>query len=130
MLREGEDVAFPTPWDFAGLSALQYLICPARGVGIKNSQVDCVSHEAANVHEANDCRISQPARKRATSAARAQSRRHFPGKQSDGIEHAVDRDLAAHVRFHDDASQAKLITQLPQPRKHYVRCTIGHPILQ
>jgi hypothetical protein len=75
-------------------------------------------------------RISQPAKQRATSAARAQSRRHFLGKQSDGIEHAVDRDLAAHVRFHDDASQAKLIAQLPQPREHHARCTVGHPILQ
>ena len=67
--------------------------------------------------------------KRATSAALAQSRRHFLGKQSDGIEHGVDRDLAAHIRFHDDASQAKLIAQLPQSREHHVRCTVGRPIL-
>jgi hypothetical protein len=62
--------------------------------------------------EANDCPGFRSRRKRATSAARAHSRRHFLGKQSDGIEHAVDRDLAAHVRFHDDASQAKLFAQL------------------
>src|SRR5262245_27909625 len=59
-------------------------------------------------------RISQPAKKGVTSAALAQSWRHFLGKQSDGMEHAVDRDLATHVRFHDYASQAKLIAQLPQ----------------
>ena len=80
--------------------------------------------------EANDCPGFRSRRKRATSTACAQSRRHLLGKQSDGIEHAVDRDLAAHVRFHDDASQAKLIAQLPQPCKHHVRCTVGHPILQ
>jgi hypothetical protein len=75
-------------------------------------------------------RIFPVGEQRTTSAARAQSRRYFLGKQSDGIEHAVDRDLAAHVRFHDDASQAKLVAQLLQPREHHVRCTVGHPILQ
>jgi hypothetical protein len=70
------------------------------------------------------------AEKKATSAARAQPRRHFLRKQSDRIEHAVDGDLAAHVRFHDDASEAKLIAQLPQPREHHVRCAVGHSILQ
>ncbi len=45
-------------------------------------------------------------------------RRHLPGKQTDGVEHLLVRDLAAVVHVQDEAGQAHALAELLKAVDH------------